>query len=109
SWRGRQTMAPAWRRVPGVVKHVFTHFPLELAVYVGAVPAGTPAPADARWVALNELGNEALPNLMRQVIAHALPGGFPARLQPANQSPLAIRDRRCSATDVFGPPGERST
>src|SRR5512135_740513 len=33
-----------WRRVPGLVRHVFTHFPLELAVFVTAVARRTPAP-----------------------------------------------------------------
>jgi A/G-specific adenine glycosylase len=79
----------AWRRVPGVVTHVFTHFPLELIVYVGEVPAATSAPPRARWVPLAQLGGEALPNLMRKVIAHAIPeaaaAGFPARRQTANQ------------------------
>ena len=27
-----------WRRLPGVVRHVFTHFPLELTVFVAQVP-----------------------------------------------------------------------
>ncbi len=61
-----------WRRVPGVVRHVFTHFPLELVVYVAALPAATPAPAGMRWIALSALGGEALPSLMRKVVAHAL-------------------------------------
>jgi A/G-specific adenine glycosylase len=61
-----------WRRIPGVVTHVFTHFPLELAVYVAQVPASVRAPAGMRWVALAELPGEALPNLMRKVLAHAL-------------------------------------
>ena len=61
-----------WRLLPGVVSHVFTHFPLELVVYFATVPARTPAPPGARWVPLKELGDEALPNLMRKVIAHAL-------------------------------------
>ena len=34
---------PAWRKLPGKVTHVFTHFPLELVVYATAVPAGTRA------------------------------------------------------------------
>lgn len=62
----------AWRRLPGVVRHVFTHFPLELVVCAAAVPAGTPAPAGARWLALAELSGAALPSLMRKVVAHAL-------------------------------------
>jgi A/G-specific adenine glycosylase len=59
-----------WRRVPGVVTHVFTHFPLELVVYTAEVPASACAPEGARWVPLSELAGEALPNLMRKVLAH---------------------------------------
>ena len=62
---------PKWRRIPGVVTHVFTHFPLELVVYTATVAANTPAPAGMRWVALAELAGEALPNVMRKVVAHA--------------------------------------
>jgi A/G-specific adenine glycosylase len=65
----------AWRRTPGVVSHVFTHFPLELAVFAGTAAAATPAPKGARWVALGDLAGEALPSLMRKVIAHALARG----------------------------------
>jgi len=61
-----------WRRIPGIVQHVFTHFPLELTVYTAKVPARTPAPLGSRWVALTKLGGEALPSLMRKVVAHAL-------------------------------------
>jgi A/G-specific adenine glycosylase len=63
----------AWRRVAGVVRHVFTHFPLELSVYAAELPATTPAPAGSRWVALAALAGEALPSVMRKVVAHALP------------------------------------
>ena len=61
-----------WRRIPGVVTHVFTHFPLDLVVYVTQVPSSTRAPKSARWVALADLAGEALPNLMRKVVAYAL-------------------------------------
>jgi A/G-specific adenine glycosylase len=60
-----------WRRVPGVVTHVFTHFPLELIVYAGEVPARTRAPRGMRFVPLAEAGDEAFPNVMRKVLAHA--------------------------------------
>jgi A/G-specific adenine glycosylase len=63
---------PKWRRRPGVVTHVFTHFPLELVVYTAEVAPQTLAPPGARWVALAELADEALPNVMRKVLAHAL-------------------------------------
>jgi A/G-specific adenine glycosylase len=63
--------APRWRRLPGVVSHTFTHFPLELAVFVARVPQRAATPPDARWIARAELAGEALPNLMRKVVAHA--------------------------------------
>jgi A/G-specific adenine glycosylase len=63
---------PEWRRIPGVVSHVFTHFPLELVVYRAEFPRGAVAPVGARWIALKDLGGEALPSLMRKVVAHAL-------------------------------------
>jgi A/G-specific adenine glycosylase len=61
---------PKWHRIPGVVTHVFTHFPLELVVYAATVGAAAPVPAGMRWVALAELAGEALPNVMRKVVAH---------------------------------------
>lgn len=61
-----------WQRRVGVVTHVFTHFPLELVVYTAKAEARTRAPAGMRWVPLATLADEALPNVMRKVIAHAL-------------------------------------
>jgi A/G-specific adenine glycosylase len=61
-----------WKRVPGVVRHVFTHFPLELAVFLARPPRLTKAPTDARWAPVASLADEALPNVMRKVIVHAL-------------------------------------
>ena len=59
-----------WRRLPGVVNHVFTHFPLELTVYTAELPARTPAPEGMRWVAPGHLAEAALPTVMRKVILH---------------------------------------
>jgi A/G-specific adenine glycosylase len=61
-----------WRKLPGVVRHVFTHFPLELAVFTAPVTRATPAPKGARWVKLADLPGEALPSVMRKVLGHAL-------------------------------------
>ena len=61
-----------WHRKVGVVTHVFTHFPLELVVYTAEVPARTRAPKDMRWVPIATLDGEALPNVMRTVVAHGL-------------------------------------
>jgi len=65
--------ATRWHRKAGVVTHVFTHFPLELAVYTARVPSGTRAPRGMRWVRIATLSDEALPNVMRKVVAHGLP------------------------------------
>jgi A/G-specific adenine glycosylase len=64
--------ASRWHRKTGVVTHVFTHFPLELVVYTAKVPARTCAPEGMRWVPIETLAGEALPNVMRKVVAHGL-------------------------------------
>jgi A/G-specific adenine glycosylase len=61
-----------WHRKVGVVTHVFTHFPLELVVYIADVPARTRAPEGMRWVPVATLAGEAFPNVMRKAIAHGL-------------------------------------
>ncbi len=64
--------ASRWHRKTGVVTHVFTHFPLELVIYTAKVPARTRAPEGMRWVPIATLAGEALPNVMRKVVAHGL-------------------------------------
>ncbi len=64
--------ASRWHRKSGTVTHVFTHFPLELAVYTTTVPARSRAPDGMRWIKIATLAGEALPNVMRKVIAHGL-------------------------------------
>jgi A/G-specific adenine glycosylase len=74
-----------WREVPGVVRHVFTHFPLELTVFTARASKATRAPQGARWVPFDKLAGEALPSVMRKVLAHALertPSRAPARRRP---------------------------
>lgn len=61
-----------WQKTVGVVRHVFTHFPLELTVYAAQVSKKTRAPSGMRFVPLASLDEEALPSVMRKVIAHAL-------------------------------------
>ncbi len=66
-----------WWQVPGQVVHVFTHFRLELIVYRAIVPADSALTfwadsARCRWVPRRALDREALPSLMRKVIAHGL-------------------------------------
>ena len=69
--RAQAPLRLKWRRLPGVVEHGFTHFPLQQMVFVARAPAKARAPAGMRWVGLDVLHGEALPNVMRKVIAHA--------------------------------------
>ncbi|MGH6791104.1 MAG: A/G-specific adenine glycosylase [Pseudolabrys sp.] len=64
--------AAKWQKLAGVVRHVFTHFPLELTVYKVRVAKEAKAPSGARWISVRKLANEALPTVMRKVLAHAL-------------------------------------
>jgi A/G-specific adenine glycosylase len=69
----------AWWPVPGEVVHVFTHFRLEILVFRALVPVDASLnlwaePARCKFVARRDLPGEALPSLMRKIIAHALKG-----------------------------------
>ncbi|NKB56127.1 MAG: A/G-specific adenine glycosylase [Alphaproteobacteria bacterium] len=61
--------AHAWRMLPGMVEHGFTHFRLELQILAGQA-TGDPQPP-ARWCSIESLTDEALPTLMKKVVAHA--------------------------------------
>ncbi|MBM3608119.1 MAG: A/G-specific adenine glycosylase [Alphaproteobacteria bacterium] len=56
-----------WRKLPGAVEHVFTHFALQLDVYVAQLPASARAPLGMRFAGPNEMGKAALPSFMRKV------------------------------------------
>ena len=60
-----------WAQVAEPVRHVFTHFPLELTVFSGSVPAHIPAPAGMRFTPLSKLSGEPLPSLMLKVVERA--------------------------------------
>jgi A/G-specific adenine glycosylase len=63
--------APApvpWTRLPGTVRHGFTHFRLELALLAGT----TPDPPPGLWSPVGRLGEHALPTLMKKVARHAV-------------------------------------
>ncbi len=65
--------APApgkWARLPGVVEHVFTHFALRLTVFRAAARAGVNTPEGYRWALKDDLDGEALPSVMRKIVAH---------------------------------------
>jgi A/G-specific adenine glycosylase len=59
----------AWTKQPGLVRHGFTHFELEMEVYVAnfcARPNG-----EGKWLLPAELRTAALPTVMRKLIEHA--------------------------------------
>jgi A/G-specific adenine glycosylase len=61
-----------WRRLPAPVRHVFTHFPLELTVFVARAPAKTAAPENMRFRPLSTLGEEPFSSLMLKVLETGL-------------------------------------
>jgi A/G-specific adenine glycosylase len=63
-----------WQTVAEPVRHVFTHFELELTVHVAQVNSDQPAPSDMRFTALADLAQEALPSVMTKVIKTGLEG-----------------------------------
>ncbi len=86
--------APArlpWRALPGTVRHVFTHFELELTVLAARVggdgraahsigetigkPLGVNEGQGPRWCLLDRLSDYALPTVMKKVVEHALANG----------------------------------
>ena len=96
-----------WTKRAGIVRHSFTHFELEIEVYVlsgrGTSERGLPAriregvaegagkmPALRRdiWIPIEKLKDSALPTVMRKIIAHGLDEGGPL---------FATRDRRAIA------------
>ncbi|KQO73261.1 A/G-specific adenine glycosylase [Methylobacterium sp. Leaf88] len=74
-----------WRRLPGLVRHGFTHFPLELTVFVAKVALSTPPPPGLRFTPRRDLDEEPLPGVMKKVLAHAFDP------KPEAAEPLAER------------------
>ena len=66
-----------WWQVPGTIIHTFTHFRLELTVMRAVVAVECPLTFWASqerclWVPRRELKTQALPSVMRKIVAHAL-------------------------------------
>ncbi len=55
-----------WRHA-GEIDHIFTHFALKLAVFVGSAPQNSPPPSEHRWLDESEMRVAALPSVMRKV------------------------------------------
>ena len=61
-----------FRKLPGLVRHGFTHFELELQIYRADNVAATIGGGAGEWAPLDALQRFALPSVMRKVIDHAL-------------------------------------
>jgi A/G-specific adenine glycosylase len=61
-----------WTRANAPVRHVFTHFPLELTIYAARLPAGVAAPEGMRFTQLARLEAEPLPSVMLKVLETGL-------------------------------------
>jgi len=68
--RAHAPCAAAWT-MAGEVRHVFSHFSLELDVWRGAARARF-NPKDGWWASTADLDNEALPSVMRKVLTVGL-------------------------------------
>ncbi|HYE00624.1 MAG TPA: A/G-specific adenine glycosylase, partial [Alphaproteobacteria bacterium] len=64
-------LAAQWRALPGIARHGFTHFELELTVLTGQAGAAW-RQAAGEWVAVDRLGEAGLPSVMMKVVRHAL-------------------------------------
>ena len=67
---GSAPLPERWREIPEPVRHVFSHFALELTVFVGETPKASPIDG-CRWAKASELRGEALPTVMRKAARHA--------------------------------------
>jgi A/G-specific adenine glycosylase len=67
--RALAPVASRWRRLPGIVRHTFTHFHLELTVLAGRIAKGDGF--DGVWCPPGRLSDHPLPTLMKKVARHA--------------------------------------
>jgi A/G-specific adenine glycosylase len=70
-----QPLPAAWQELNGVVRHTFTHFHLELVVLKAVVAKTTKVSPPQKFVQKAHLRYEALPTVMRKIVAHVLGEG----------------------------------
>ncbi len=74
--RAAAPMAGPWIPLPGVVRHTFTHFHLELTVLAARAPGTDEKGADEKgvWCPVEGFRDYALPTVMKKVARHAMSG-----------------------------------
>ncbi len=85
-------IAARWQRHAATVEHTFTHFHLVLAVMTTSLPMDALAPEGARFVEPDRLAEEALPSLMKKVLAAVLGAGA-LKPRPVRRAPAGADDR----------------
>jgi A/G-specific adenine glycosylase len=61
-------VAASYRKLDQAIAHAFTHFALQLEIYVAEVANERRAPNGYRWTPARDLDKEAFPGVMRKVI-----------------------------------------
>ena len=85
--------AADWKKRPGIVRHGFTHFELEIEVYAATV-SKRPVTKGA-WVKREKLREVALPTVMRKIVEHGLDEGGPLfAAKPYGQQELQTSSAR---------------
>ncbi|MBV9548077.1 MAG: A/G-specific adenine glycosylase [Alphaproteobacteria bacterium] len=67
--------AAEWKKRPGLVRHGFTHFELEIEVYAAKVSKRPKA--KGTWMLREKMSEAAIPTVMRKIIEHGLDEGGP--------------------------------
>jgi A/G-specific adenine glycosylase len=97
---GEPPLRAEWQSLPGKVEHTFTHFHLELDVWraVSIADGELLAAGDYRWTARNDLAGEALPTVMRKVVAHVLDTMTPSpRRRPGSSLDRPTRGKKAGS------------
>jgi A/G-specific adenine glycosylase len=75
-WSEKPENAPPfnaqWKKQTGIVEHTFTHFHLEVTVWVSLNVERVVLDETYRWVQISEANEEALPTVMRKILAKGL-------------------------------------
>ncbi len=97
---GEPPLHAEWKALPGKVEHTFTHFHLELTVWRAITIADGELrdDGDYRWTAREDLGGEALPTVMRKVVAHVLGPHLPSpRRRPGSSLGHPTRGKKAGS------------
>ena len=91
--------AAAWKKRPGLVRHGFTHFELEVEVYFAEIGTLPPArknlpPGTTSWVHQSKLRSVALPTVMRKIVEYGLDEGGPLFAAIPRRNPVQTSSAR---------------